>query len=174
MSTSGQSRRQVDSLLKAIDKDNTDSIQLKLYNRIGDYYMDNNAGKAIEYFEKAQELARKLNRPLMFKLQTMNAVMHTSDMLDNLLAWANVQIKNTQANIVPVSITDCVLDAVSNVQAQAQQKQLTIQQHIDATVALSDYDILSIALRNLLTNAIKFSPVNKLVTVSSSIKEERI
>jgi hypothetical protein len=60
----GQSPRQVDSLLKPIDRENVDSNKLKLYHRIGNYYMDNNAGKAIEYFEKAQEIEKELNRPV--------------------------------------------------------------------------------------------------------------
>ncbi len=103
-----------------------------------------------------------------FKVQTMMAVINTSDMLDNLLAWANVQIKNTQATITPVSITDCVHDAVSHVQAQAVQKQLHIHQQINVAMAISDYDILSIALRNLLTNAIKFSAANKAIFITST------
>ena len=59
-----QSRQQVDSLLKAIDKETADTSRLKLYHKIGNYYMDNNPGKAVEYFEKAQEIAKTLNRPL--------------------------------------------------------------------------------------------------------------
>jgi signal transduction histidine kinase/Tfp pilus assembly protein PilF len=119
------------------------------------------------YLSLADNDSIAADKKQLFKVQTMSAVMHTSYMLDNLLAWANVQIKNTQATIVPVNISDCVQDAVSNVQAQAQQKQLVIYQDISATVALSDYDILSIALRNLLTNAIKFSPLNKSICITS-------
>jgi len=54
------------------------------------------------------------------------------------------------------------------VQSQAVQKQLSIHQQINVAVALSDYGILSIALRNLLTNAIKFSAVNKPIYVTST------
>jgi signal transduction histidine kinase len=110
----------------------------------------------------------------LFKVQTMRAVMHTSDMLDNLLGWANVQIKNEDASIVPVNITDCVQDVVGNVQAQALQKQLIIHQQIDAAIALGDYDILSIALRNLLTNAIKFSPAHKSIYINSVRKDSKV
>jgi two-component system sensor histidine kinase/response regulator len=108
----------------------------------------------------------------LFKLQTINAVMHTTDMLDNLLAWANVQIKNTSATVVPISLADCAQDAVSNVQAQ--QKQEPVPLNLMATTALSDYDILSIAWRNLLTNAIKFSPVYKPVYISSIYKAGKV
>lgn len=113
-------------------------------------------------------------KKLQFRQQTMNAISHTSDMLDNLLAWANTQIKNNKATIIPVSISDCVWDVVHNVQAQATQKQVNIHQDVQATTALGDYDILSIALRNLLTNAIKYSAEKKTVAVTSTKKEEHI
>lgn len=120
------------------------------------------------YLKLADNETIAVEKRELFKVQTMMAVINTSDMLDNLLAWANVQIKNTQPTIIPVSLTDCVHDAVNHVQAQAVQKQLTIHQQMDVAVALSDYGILSIALRNLLTNAIKFSAVNKHLYVTSA------
>lgn len=109
-----------------------------------------------------------------FKLQTMNAVLNTSNMLDNLLAWANVQIKNTRATIVPVSIEDCVWDTVHSVQAQAMQKEITIHQDIQAKSALGDYDILSIALRNIATNAIKYSNRGSGIYISSVKKDGKV
>ncbi|MCP9751862.1 tetratricopeptide repeat-containing sensor histidine kinase [Ferruginibacter sp. HRS2-29] len=107
-----------------------------------------------------------------FKLQTMNAVSQTGDMLDNLLAWANVQIKNTKASVVPVSIPDLVEDMLSNVAAQSFQKQLSIQKDIQVNMVPGDYDILSIALRNLLTNAIKYSDEKKTINVLATRDEK--
>src|SRR5690606_10670815 len=102
-----------------------------------------------------------------FKLQTMQAVIQTGDMLDNLLAWANVQIKNTKAVIVPVQVDDLFGDATAHVKAQAFQKQVEIDTRIGVHLVPGDYDILSIALRNLLTNAIKFSKPGKTVWLES-------
>ncbi len=102
-----------------------------------------------------------------FKLQTMNAVSQTGDMLDNLLAWANVQIKNTKTNIIPVNVGDLIADAENNVKAQAMQKEISITQDLQAEVLPGDYDILNIALRNLLTNAIKYSPAKSSINLSA-------
>jgi signal transduction histidine kinase len=102
-----------------------------------------------------------------FKTQTKHAVTQTSDMLDNLLAWANLQIKNTRANITPVSVQDAVQDAINVVQAQAQQKNIVIHKELLEAVVLADENILAIALRNLLTNAIKYSGENSNIHISS-------
>ncbi|MBC7937030.1 MAG: tetratricopeptide repeat protein [Rhizobacter sp.] len=92
-----------------------------------------------------------------YRLQTSNAVNQTSNMLDNLLAWANMQIKNTKASITPVDLDELVSDTKSGAQAQASQKQVIIHEDLATTTIPGDYNILSIALRNILTNAIKFS-----------------
>ena len=109
-----------------------------------------------------------------FKDETLEAVTQTSDMLDNLLTWANMQIKETKASIRPIDIADCVGNAVNNVQAQAQQKQITINRQIDVTNALGDENILNIALRNILTNAIKYSAPGKSIYISTKKKGDDI
>ncbi|RYF88796.1 MAG: tetratricopeptide repeat protein, partial [Chitinophagaceae bacterium] len=54
-----QSNVAIDSLLKAIDAQENDTARMRLLNKVGDFYMDNNAGKAIEYFEKAKAIAEE-------------------------------------------------------------------------------------------------------------------
>ena len=107
---------------------------------------------------------------LLFKNHTMNAVIHTSDMLDNLLTWANMQIKNTDPAIVHLQLEEAIQDVVDNVQAQAAQKDISIGMEINAGVAPGDYNIFTITLRNLLTNAIKYSQAGQSINISS-VKE---
>jgi signal transduction histidine kinase len=114
------------------------------------------------------------DKKIVFKKQTSQAVSQTTDMLDNLLVWANMQIKNTNANITPVDIEEVVLDAMDNVQAQAQQKNISIHKNIEVSSALGDKNILNIALRNLLTNAIKYSAENKNIFISTTQKDNQI
>lgn len=126
------------------------------------------------YLSLVEDSTIPAEKRLLFKNHTMNAVIHTSDMLDNLLTWANMQIKNSSPAIVPLDLAESIQDVVDNVQAQAAQKQIIIQQKIIASVAAADYNIFTIALRNLLTNAIKYSNNGQTIDISTEKKENHI
>ncbi len=102
-----------------------------------------------------------------FKILTFNAVLNTSDMLDNLLAWANIQLKNSTPPITAISVEDSIWDVSESVKPQTIQKGITLTQNIQAITAKGNYDILQIAIRNIVTNAIKFSPANSVITINS-------
>lgn len=119
------------------------------------------------YFSLADSPTITDDKKIAFKKQTSQAVAQTTDLLDNLLVWANMQIKNTSATITPINLAEVILDSIDNVQAQATQKNITIQTNIEIENAISDKNILNISLRNLLTNAIKFSPENSSTFIST-------
>lgn len=104
-------------------------------------------------------------KKLRFKTQTQQAVIQTGDMLDNLLVWANMQIKNTQPSLTTVQLEDCIADAAGAAKAQAEQKNISIQTNIVATTATAEHHILEIVLRNIITNAVKYSNTGSTVFI---------
>ncbi len=109
----------------------------------------------------------------LYKQQTHQAVTQTSNMLDNLLVWATMQIKNTTPALLPINVADCVEDAISAVKAQSTQKSIEFVTQIEVNSVVSEYNILLIALRNILTNAVKYSPANSRIWVNAGIKNEK-
>jgi two-component system, NtrC family, sensor kinase len=103
-----------------------------------------------------------------FKKQTVQAVTQTSGMLDNLLVWANMQIKNTKPNIKPIELENSIDDAIGAAKLQALQKNITIIKKINAINAIADNNILEIALRNIITNAVKYSNANSTILVTTT------
>ncbi len=76
----------------------------------------------------------------------------------NLLDWAKSQRNLIAINPVEINIPDLIAENISQVQTQLHRK------HIDAIIKIpenllvvSDFDILTTVLRNLITNAIKYS-----------------
>jgi signal transduction histidine kinase len=103
-----------------------------------------------------------------FKKQTILSVSQTSNMLDNLLTWANMQLKNTKPQMTPVNVEDCIDDAIGAAAAQAAQKNIQVHKNIAAETVIAEHNILEIALRNIITNAVKYSHPGGHITVSTA------
>ncbi len=117
------------------------------------------------YLSLAEDIALPAEKKQYFKKATMQAVAQTCDMLDNLLVWANLQIKQAPPAITPINLEEGLLDVINTVQSQAAEKGITLVQQVDMKQALGEYNIITIAIRNILTNAIKFSTAGSTVHV---------
>lgn len=126
------------------------------------------------YFSLTDNPTLSEEKKLAYKNQTLNAVAQTTALLDNLLVWANMQIKESNPQIKIVNIEDAVLDAVDNVNAQAIQKEIVLKKNINVTSALGDQNIITIAVRNLLTNAIKYSNENSIININCFQKDKEV
>jgi two-component system, sensor histidine kinase and response regulator len=88
--------------------------------------------------------------------------------LDNLLLWAQTQLKGLQAVPEPIVLRDLVNDKVALFNEAARTKKITISNeiHTDAMV-FADRNHMNLVFRNLLTNAIKFNQNNGTIILSS-------
>jgi two-component system, sensor histidine kinase and response regulator len=109
-----------------------------------------------------------------YRQKTVLAVSQTSHLLDNLLSWANMQLKAGKPAITPIHLPDCVADAWGAVAAQATQKNIQLHQQMGVDTALGNHPTLEMALRNLFTNAVKFSHTGGSITVFSEKQADRV
>lgn len=99
-------------------------------------------------------------------------VTHTSLMLENLLTWARSQMQGTKVNIVGLSVEDVIAPTLNLLVETARQKHVLIENNIGrSSRVLADADFLSIVIRNLVSNAIKFSNEGDTVRLSYSKAE---
>lgn len=90
-------------------------------------------------------------------------------LLDNLLKWAQIQMGTLESNIQPLFVNKHVLEAMTMQQVAADEKNITLRFNPSETLkAMADADMLDMILRNLVSNAIKFTPVNGSVEISIS------
>jgi signal transduction histidine kinase len=92
-----------------------------------------------------------------YRVLTEDAVTSTSNLLDNLLVWANLQLKNIKPNISSLVINEVLDDVLSNIHPIAYKKNIEFVKNISLENIHSNSSILLIALQNLIINAIKFS-----------------
>lgn len=82
----------------------------------------------------------------------------THILLENLLEWAGTQMRKSHINIKKISPHIIVNEVVALFQSTYQEKEIFIINEIDKEQkCLADENILKLILRNLISNAIKFS-----------------
>jgi len=88
-------------------------------------------------------------------------------MLENLLQWANVSSGDMKLNILPQKIEQLVKLAFDDIDIMIQEEdiELIFENNTTTDVCCCDANMINAVLRNLISNAIKFSYGSKKVTV---------
>lgn len=93
---------------------------------------------------------------------------YTSDFLDTLLFWINSQMENFDASVKNFSIKELVSFEIDSYHEQALLKGITLVDSIpNALSAWADPNSIRIVIRNLITNALKFSRENDIIEISA-------
>lgn len=88
-------------------------------------------------------------------------------LLDNLLTWSRAQSGRIDFKPEKVSLSELVENSIDVVRSSAENKQITLFKDFTNEVNVkADKNMLFTVLRNLLTNAVKFTPSGGSVTVS--------
>jgi PAS domain S-box-containing protein len=83
---------------------------------------------------------------------------NTYNLLLNLLEWSRLQTGNMTYKPEPVSVQKLVLDALSVLESQAVAKEIKISTRLDDALSLEvDRQMITTVLRNLISNAVKFT-----------------
>lgn len=98
----------------------------------------------------------------------------TLEMLSNMLYWSKSQMEGAQVNLVNTNLYT-VLEATLEMHAiQAAKKNITFHHNIPHNIEVrADVDMLQLVIRNLISNAIKFTSNNGTITVRASLNTEQ-
>jgi len=96
-------------------------------------------------------------------------------MLQNLLQWARSQTGRIQYSPKWFNLQRITEDILSQEQAKAFNKEISLETEIDDGIELyADPDMISLVLRNLVNNALKFTQKGGVVQLSASGRDEWI
>ena len=120
--------------------------------------------EVIEICSQHQDLDKLLVLGKELKSSSANLL----DLLDNLLQWGVNQMGDHKSTPTTVNLKDVALLEVEHLQHVSNKKDIDVIVKIQPSVTLFvDRVQLSIALRNLLNNAIKFTPAEGTVTIAA-------
>ena len=116
----------------------------------------NNLGK-----DELQELAKELDK----------SVIKINNLLENLLQWSRAQTGKINYHPEYVLANDLVHDNLNLFTASTREKEIQIIDSVDSElVVFSDRNMTNTVIRNLLSNALKYSDVGSTIEIKSQIK----
>lgn len=99
----------------------------------------------------------------------------TYGMLDNLLNWALLQSDEIYFHPEKISLKRLIPQVVLNYQPLLDQKNITLHSEISADAKIdADNDSVKIVLRNVLDNAMKFTPENGKLLITSIVSDASV
>lgn len=106
--------------------------------------------------EEMVDLAKKINV----------SVHKLSGLIDNLLKWSRSQMGSIDFHPRVIELTDLVMDVVDHMRPQYEAKNIeVVVKAIDSYSVHADEEMMFFAIKNLLDNAIKFSPEGEKVEI---------
>lgn len=92
----------------------------------------------------------------------------TTEFIDNLLQWAKLQMKGEKYEPDRLNLTDLAQETVRLLESECRDKKITLKNTLQGELdAYADLNMIRSVLRNLLTNAIKFTRAEGTVTLSA-------
>lgn len=111
----------------------------------------------------------------IFSHELWRDMKNTAYMMDNLLQWASSQMKGIHVTPDDFDITAILKSEFELLQSLAKQKEITLTHELHRPVMVfADPDMIRLVLRNLISNAIKFTPANGTVNISYLLLPDRI
>jgi signal transduction histidine kinase/tetratricopeptide (TPR) repeat protein len=97
------------------------------------------------------------------------------NLLSNLLQWAKSQLGNIKVSPSELNLYDSLDDVLTFLKIIAIKKNISIKNQINKeTMVFADKHVIATLLRNLISNAIKFTNIGGEIVISSEIREKEI
>lgn len=107
--------------------------------------------------EKMQLYAKELN----------NRLDATASLMTNLIKWSATQMQGFKTQIQPVNLYDVIMAVLNYAQTEAAKKKISVDVLVVENVFVNaDKEMLTLVIRNIINNAIKFSYENSIVQLT--------
>ncbi|AEL25749.1 integral membrane sensor signal transduction histidine kinase [Cyclobacterium marinum DSM 745] len=104
--------------------------------------------------------------------ELLNTTNRTFQMMENILEWSSFELKNETSQIKKILIKDLIDDTVEILKVIARQKKINIEVNYHKNPLVNiETDRLLLIFRNLVQNAIKFTPADGLIVISINSEE---
>jgi signal transduction histidine kinase len=93
-----------------------------------------------------------------FEQQLLMVTTNTTELLQNLLSWSKTQMEGSATRLVPINMYNALHASLDVQETVAETKGIALTYSIDDSMTvIADHDMLQLVVRNLVSNAIKFT-----------------
>jgi len=121
------------------------------------------------YLEVLTEVKLPSQEKQRFENELLQITRNTQDMLSNLLFWSKTQMEGQGINLTEINVSEALKKVIDVQAAAAIRKGIELQYHFkkeaDSLTVRADDDMLQLTFRNIISNAIKFTPVGKTIRI---------
>ncbi|QKJ32078.1 HAMP domain-containing histidine kinase [Mucilaginibacter mali] len=120
------------------------------------------------YLELLNSHALESHERPMLEQQLLTATNSTLEMLTNLLQWSRAQMEGSGVHLSAINLLNAIQGTLEMGKTQALKKEISFNYHIDAAITvIADVDMLQLVVRNLVSNAIKFTPIGGIINIDA-------
>ncbi len=104
----------------------------------------------------------------MVESDLLRVTQSTLNMLSKLLAWSKSQMDGVVVKLSDLNLNETLKNTLEMERIMAAKKDIELSYDIDPTINIvADSDMLQLVVRNIVSNAIKFTPANGRIDVST-------
>lgn len=94
---------------------------------------------------------------------------YTVSLMENLLQWAKSQMQSHTVRPQLINLTDIIDEVIHLLHLQAEAKNIRFTKKVNTPVyAWADYDMINLVIRNIVSNAVKFTPYGGQICIGGS------
>lgn len=114
--------------------------------------------------DELQELAKELDK----------SVLKINNLLENLLQWSRAQTGKMKFNPEYLAVNDLIRDNVNLFAGNAREKGIVLVDSVDPDlVVFADQNMINTVIRNLLSNALKYSDTGSKIEITAEVKDRK-
>jgi len=95
-------------------------------------------------------------------------------LLENLLEWSQLQTGRMECRPEPLALQILLSELADLFSPSAQQKHVTLRLEAQPVIAWGDRRMIHVVIRNLLSNALKFTPLGGSIALRCFVKDRRV
>jgi signal transduction histidine kinase len=105
---------------------------------------------------------------------TLSEIQHLSRLINDLFEMAKLDVGHLDLDLQPMPFAELVSDTMGSMLAKANAKQIRLEGEVDEAVDLVNIapDKIQRVLKNLIDNAIRYSPEGEVVTIRAAYDQE--